>query len=109
MTRRPNVNHFAVAAVCRANPGEWRPVGEYNSTQSAEGACGYIRDALMTARAQQSAYSPAGSFETRYALTEFGARVEARYVGSTEDAAWIDALADLLTPALTATSEEASS
>lgn len=92
MTRRSHVNHFAVAAACRANPGVWQPVGEYNSSQSAEGAADYIRRAYAKTPAQRSAYSPAGSFETRHALTEFGARVEARYVGVTDDLLWADAL-----------------
>ncbi|WP_405673132.1 hypothetical protein [Streptomyces sp. NBC_01530] len=95
MNRRNRVDHFAVAAACRANPGVWQSVGEYNSTQSAEGACDYIRSAYVKTSAQRSAYSPAGSFETRHALTEFGARVEARYVGVSDDTAWADALASL--------------
>lgn len=81
MNRRKRADHFAVAAACRANPGEWLPVGEYNSGQSAEGAAYYIRNSTVTRSSTRSAYSPAGSFETRQFLTEFGARVEARYVG----------------------------
>lgn len=91
--RRRKVDHFAVAAVCRANPGVWQPVGEYNSSQSAEDASDYIRSAKMTASSTRSAYSPAGSFESQHTLTEFGARVEARYVG--DDAAWADAVGAL--------------
>lgn len=94
MNRRNRVDHFAVAATCRANPGVWQPVGEYNSSQSAEGATDYIRNAIVTASSTRSAYSPAGSFETRWTLTEFGAHVEARYVGGNDDA-WADALAGL--------------
>lgn len=93
--RRRKVDHFAVAAVCRANPGVWQPVGEYNSSQSAEGAGDYIRTAYAKTPSQRSAYSPAGSFEARHTLTEFGARVEARYVGGSDDTAWADAVAAL--------------
>lgn len=93
--RRRKVDHFAVAAACRATPGVWQPVGEYNSSQSAEGAGDYIRKAYTKKSAQRSAYSPAGSFETRWALTEFGAQVEARYVGVSADAAWADAVGAL--------------
>lgn len=93
MNRNQRVDHFAVAAACRANPGEWQPVGEYNSAQSADGAAGYVRNATISRSSLRSAYSPAGSFEARHELTEFGARVEARYVG--DDAAWADALAAL--------------
>jgi hypothetical protein len=92
--RRRKVDHFAVAAACRENPGVWLPVGEYNSTMSAEGAGSYIRSAVVKASERRSAYSPAGSFETRHALSEFGALVEARYVGG-NDAAWADAVAAL--------------
>ncbi|MFD7705583.1 hypothetical protein [Streptomyces sp. NPDC059786] len=87
MMRRDRVDHVAVAAMCRTAPGEWQPVGEYNSRQSADGAAGYIRNARINPPAQQSAYAPAGSFEARRTLTEFGARVEARYVGDSNDAA----------------------
>lgn len=91
--RRHKVDHFAVAAACRANPGIWQPVGEYNSSQSAEGAGDYIRKAYTKKLSQRSAYSPAGSFESRHTLTEYGAWVEARYVGGND--AWADALAGL--------------
>lgn len=94
--RRDRIDHFAVAAACRAKPGEWQPVGEYNSTQSAYGAMGHICNAIVKRSSQQSAYAPAGSFEARQALTEFGARVEARYVGVSDDAAWADAVGALV-------------
>jgi hypothetical protein len=96
MMRNARVDHFAVAAACRANPGEWQPVGEYNSTQSAYGAMGHISRAVVTTTSQQSAYTPAGSFEARQELTEFGARVEARFVGTADDAAWTDAVLALV-------------
>lgn len=95
MIRHGRVNHFAIAALCHAKPGQWQPVGEYNSSQSAEGAIDYIRNATTRRATQRSAYTPAGSFEARHALTEFGARVEARYVGVSADAAWSDAVAAL--------------
>lgn len=96
MMRRDRVDHFAVAAACRANPGVWQLVGEYNSTQSAYGAMGHIEKALIKARGQRSAYTPAGSFEARQELTEFGALVEARFVGTADDAAWSDAVLALI-------------
>ena len=96
MMRRDRIDHFAVAAACRENPGVWQPVGEYNSSQSACGAADHIRNALAKRSGHRSAYLPAGSFEARHALTEFGARVEARYVGVSDDAAWSDAVAALI-------------
>ncbi|MGQ4343500.1 hypothetical protein [Streptomyces sp. SAS_275] len=93
--RRINVHHVFVADSCRANPGVWLRVGEYNSSQSAEGIAESIRKAKTKSPAQQSPYGPAGSFEARRALTEYGARVEARYVGVSDDMAWTDALAGL--------------
>ena len=77
-------DHFAVAALCRANPGQWQDVGEYNSTQSADGIVKVIRTAYVHTNRpdSESAYAPAGSFEATRVLTEFGARVEARYVGA---------------------------
>lgn len=87
-------DHFAVAAACRANPGEWQDVGEYNSSQSASSLAAVIRSAYSKT-SLRSAYEPAGAFEARWALTEFGAAVQARYVGDAEDAAWIGAVAAL--------------
>lgn len=97
--RRVNVDHALVADSCRANPGLWLSVGEYNSTPSAEGIATAIRKAKTKSPAQQSPYSPAGSFEARRALTEYGARVEARYVGVSDDTAWTDALSSLTSEA----------
>jgi hypothetical protein len=93
--RRPNIDHKTVAANCRANPGMWQPVAEYNSSQSADGAAGYIRYATTKKTTHVSPYAPAGAFEARRTLTEFGARVEARFVGSSDDAAWAGALSGL--------------
>jgi hypothetical protein len=92
--RRPNIDHKAVANACRNNPGMWQPVAEYNSSQSADGAAGYIRDATTKKTTHTSPYAPAGAFEARRILTEYGARVEARYVGA-NDEAWAEALAGL--------------
>jgi hypothetical protein len=96
MMRHDRIDHFVVAELCRAHPGEWQPVGEYNSTQSAYGAIGHIEKAIIKSPSQRSAYSPAGSFEARQSLTEFGARVEARYVGVSADVAWSEAVAALI-------------
>ncbi|MFF8100083.1 hypothetical protein ACF07S_09960 [Streptomyces sp. NPDC016640] len=92
------MNHFAVAAACQASPGEWLPVGDYNSGQTAYGMVWGIRNARFGARSaqQRSAYDPAGSFEARAVQGEFGVRVEARYVGVSNDAAWADALASVV-------------
>lgn len=95
MRRRPNIDHKAVANACRNNPGVWQPVAEYNSGQSADGAVGYIRDATTKKTHHISPYAPAGAYEARRTLTEYGARVEARYVGSSDDAAWAGALSGL--------------
>lgn len=95
--KRKFVDHIAVAARCRANPGEWQEVGEYNGTQSADRVARKIRTAYVppSGRPPESAYAPAGAFEASRSLTEFGARVVARYVGSDDDA-WSDAV-DALT------------
>lgn len=79
--KRRQINHHTIATLCRANPGQWHTVGEYGSTQSAHGAAYYIRAAVTKRASRQSAWAPAGAYEARYTLTEFGARVEARYIG----------------------------
>lgn len=78
--KRPMTDHTKTAARLRSHPRMWMPVGEYNSTQSAEGMAHMIR----TGQAKQgtSPYAPAGTFETRVELTEFGAELLAQYVGS---------------------------
>ena len=93
---RTRVDHLSVAARCRANPGQWQEVGEYNSAQSASGMVWAIHNARAWSTAAQavSPYAPAGAFEATRELTEFGACVKARYVGSTNEA-WNDALAAL--------------
>ncbi|MEL3949482.1 hypothetical protein [Streptomyces sp. LNU-CPARS28] len=78
MTSRP-VNHRAVAARLRAQPGVWGLVNTYGYTTSAATVASGIR----TAHGQYAAaYGPAGSFETR-TVTVLGlsVRVEARYIG----------------------------
>jgi hypothetical protein len=81
-TKPKQVNHFAVADLCRANPGEWQDVGEYNSSQTAAGLVEWVCNARITKSGRRSAYSPAGAFEARRELTEYGARVEARFVSA---------------------------
>ena len=92
-TKSKPVNHFAVAALCRANPGQWQDVGEYNSTDSARRSAEGIRTAFVKGPGRRSAYTPAGLFEARHELTEYGARVEARYVPrtNTPDVVTVDA------------------
>ena len=92
-TKSKPVNHFAVAAICRANPGQWQDVGEYNSTDSARRSAEGIRTAFVKGPGRRSAYTPAGAFEARHELTEYGARVEARYVPrtNTPDVVTVDA------------------
>ncbi|MFI8300043.1 hypothetical protein ACIGCZ_29365 [Streptomyces nigra] len=94
--RREQADHAAVAAACRATPGEWRPVSEYNSTQSAHRIVKNIREAYVRPSkvGTSSPYAPAGAFEATRILTEYGARVEARYMGS-DDQAWADAITAL--------------
>ncbi|WP_432041467.1 hypothetical protein [Streptomyces cadmiisoli] len=83
MSRKKQTDHRAVAAACRANPGTWQNVGEYSSSQVARNMANVIRKAYVSAgSACGAAYAPAGTFEATTVLTEFGARVEARYVGS---------------------------
>lgn len=81
-TKSKPVDHFTVAALCRANPGEWQDVGEYNSSQTAAGLVEWVCNARITKSGRRSAYTPAGAFEARRELTEYGARVEARFVGA---------------------------
>lgn len=87
------VDHFTIAAICRANPGQWQDVGEYNSTDSARRSAEGIRTAFVKGPGRRSAYAPAGAFEARHELTEYGARVEARFVPrtNTPDAVTVDA------------------
>jgi hypothetical protein len=77
-------NHAAMAAKLRARPGEWMLVGEYSSSQSAESTANEIRTAYE--KRGPSPYTPAGAFQTRTRLTEFGATVWACYVGPRGDA-----------------------
>ncbi|MET7688057.1 hypothetical protein ABZT06_08755 [Streptomyces sp. NPDC005483] len=95
MTRRKNIDHFAVAAACRANPGVWQRVGEYRATTTAQGMVWHIQRGATKNLTQRWAYLPVGSFEARHTLTEFGAQVEARFVGASDDLLWADALAGL--------------
>lgn len=83
MKQKRPADHFAIAARCRANSGQWQEVGEYNSMECADTVASLIRKAYVApARKAVSPWAPAGAFEARRELTEFGARVEARYIGS---------------------------
>lgn len=82
-TKRPRVNHQETADRLKANPHTWLIVGEYRSTISADGICRYIRTgAQRHSHRTPSPYQPAGAYEARMELTEFGVRVDARYVGT---------------------------
>lgn len=73
--RRP-VDHQVVAIHLQSRPGVWMEVGEYLSLVSADGTAYRVR----TGR-NAPMYRPAGAFEARTKMTEFGTVVEARYVG----------------------------
>ena len=72
--KRLRADHAAVAAHCRANPKQWRPVGEYNSSQAAASMVRMIKTAYERP-GQASVYRPAGAFEAQWSLTEYGADV----------------------------------
>ncbi|WP_394425518.1 hypothetical protein [Streptomyces sp. SGAir0957] len=98
---RKFIDHASVAAAAQARPGVWHLVGEYRSSMSAKGTASCIRNAGGNQlRAAKYHYGPAGSFEATTKLTEFGCEVLTRYVGPPdsldEDAAWADAVADLV-------------
>jgi hypothetical protein len=82
LARRPMVDHAQAARRLRAKPGKWLPVGDYGSSQSAARMAWAIRSART--KGTVSPYAPAGAFETRTQLTEDGARLHARYIGTTE-------------------------
>ncbi|QTU64262.1 hypothetical protein [Streptomyces scabiei] len=103
--RRP-ADHWRIAADLRARPGQWGTVGIYRTPAHGR----RVEAKVRTASGNYGAYSPAGYFETRTCTVADGARVEARYAGaldsaprseptpaalSTEDAAWLDAVACL--------------
>ncbi|MDL5205075.1 hypothetical protein [Streptomyces sp. ALI-76-A] len=83
LSKRPRVDHVATAARLRAHPHMWLIVGEYRSTVSAEGIARDIRSAFQRHVGRgRSPYRPAGAFESRMELTEYGVQVTARYVGA---------------------------
>lgn len=82
LVKRPAVDHTASAATLRSTPGKWMFLGEYQSSTGADYAAYCIRTAY--AKGRLSAYRPAGSFEARTELTEFGADLWACYVGPVE-------------------------
>ncbi|MGW2692413.1 hypothetical protein ACWC3Y_11185 [Streptomyces sp. NPDC001296] len=79
--KRPLVNHAAAAARLRARPGTWLVVGEYRSSLTADHMAYLVRTA-WTKRGTRSPYAPAGSFEAVTRLTEAGACLVARYIGT---------------------------
>lgn len=86
LAKRPLINHASVAAIARQMPGQWHLVGEYRSSMSAEAAVyeietGGISSKKANKRRTPSPYAPAGAFEARKQLTEFGCKVHVRYVG----------------------------
>ncbi len=80
LAKRTPIDHDQAAARLRSRPGLWMPVGEYRSSQSAEHMAWAVRTAYPWTRIV-SAYEPAGAFEARVRLTEFGCELVARYVG----------------------------
>ncbi|MFD8806258.1 hypothetical protein [Streptomyces sp. NPDC059597] len=82
LTFRPQIDHRQVSAALRAQPGHWLPVGEYRSTEGANTTARLIRTAYQNPNRARSSYTPAGAYEARVERTEFGARVEARFVGT---------------------------
>lgn len=71
--------HADVASKLRAKPGEWAPIGTYNSSQTAASIARQIKRAVL------SAYMPAGSFEAVSRTVDGESRVYARYVGEKTD------------------------
>ena len=80
LVKRPRVDHAKTAAELRAAPGTWRSVGEYRSSQSAEHMAYAVRTAWSKTK-DGSPYAPAGSFQAKTRLTEYGAELYIRYVG----------------------------
>ncbi|MFF8590037.1 hypothetical protein ACF061_01115 [Streptomyces sp. NPDC015220] len=76
--RRRQTDHHAAADRLRAQPGVWLPVGEYSTRASADGTAKTIRTGQWPNG--PSPYT-AGHFEPRTEMTEFGVRVDARYLG----------------------------
>lgn len=79
---RRNVRHHRIAERCRKQPGKWLTVGDYANDQSAYGIAHSIKTGMRI-----PAYMPAGAYEARIEQTDTGARVHARYVGQTTEAA----------------------
>lgn len=79
LSRRPRVNHADAAARARRRPHRWVVVGEYRSSQSAEGVVSDIHTA-GSRLGRVSEYRPAGAYQARTRLTEYGCEVLVRYV-----------------------------
>ncbi|MFJ8345114.1 hypothetical protein ACIQ9J_01805 [Streptomyces sp. NPDC094153] len=88
--KRRQIRHAEVAARLRNQAGVWSEVGEYPGVKGAE----EVARRIQTAH-QMPMYEPAGAYEAEVELTEFGARVTARYVGHLNTAS-ADALAGLV-------------
>lgn len=73
---RPQVDHAAMAAQLRAQPGVWQRFGQYGSSASADGAARAIRQGTRS-----RCYWPAGFFEAEAVVTPDGYAVRARYIG----------------------------
>ncbi|MFF4292196.1 hypothetical protein ACFY0N_00900 [Streptomyces vinaceus] len=69
------VNHAASAAAAKADPGVWKFVGNYPSSQSAAGIAHHVRGGR-----QLAAYQPGGTFEAYHAIAASGWSVWVRYV-----------------------------
>jgi len=73
----PRNDHRASAAQARKNTGLWIFAGSYNSTMSARGA---QREVSVAERFPS--YRPAGTFEARVELTQDGANLFVRHLGT---------------------------
>ncbi|PWG13943.1 hypothetical protein DF268_08750 [Streptomyces sp. V2] len=75
--RRTHVDHAAVAAALRAQPGVWLTVGEYRNADTARTIRRRIEEGQRDVGRN---YQPAGRYETRATLTDDGTLIEARYL-----------------------------
>lgn len=74
------VNHQEKAAQMRSVPGVWVEVNTYSVTSTARGFAHRIEQGVYEGRW----YSPAGAFETKTELAEFGTKVFGRYKGESD-------------------------
>lgn len=81
MSRRsPQADHTAVVEQLRAQRGVWLPVKEYRTRATAEVVVTAIHTGRWVGKGA-SPYTP-GDFEARTEMTEFGFRVDARFLGT---------------------------